>query len=55
VLRGKSVTLVARDDFSVNLSSTVPPKQVLMEFHMPDRAPLIASCGEDRAIRGTKP
>jgi len=55
ILRGKSITLVARDNFSANMTSTMPPKQVLMEFHMPDAAPLIESCGEDRAIRGIKP
>ena len=54
ILRGKSITIVARDNLS-GMSSTVVPRQVLMEFHIPDPSPLIAACGEDRVLRGLKP
>jgi len=53
LLRGKSITMVARDP--EGMSTNTPPRQVLMEFHMPDPSPLISVCGEDRSIRGLKP
>jgi hypothetical protein len=55
LLRGKTVTLVARMDLSGSIGYSGSQPQVLTEFRIPSPAPILAACGNDKFIRGLQP
>jgi hypothetical protein len=44
LLHGKSIRIALQDDYGANYRGPAVP-QVLMEFQMPDPAPILMSCG----------
>ena len=54
ILNGKTVTLVARPDYTNNIVVTRPQGQTLTEFQMPSPAPILSSCGADKLLQGVK-
>jgi hypothetical protein len=44
LLHGKSIRMAVQDDYGSNYHGP-PLPQLLLEFHMPDPAPIVSKCG----------